>query len=130
MKHGESYQGLTVRVDTTVSTVRASPLLRRLVDLDVLDDQVAGVQALGVGIGLSILEQREQELSGLDGPTGLADAELLAFIPQPPSVFMSYASSHMACDVVYRYVPWAVRPVLPAYLLMGTASAWFLTFSR
>ena len=28
------------------------------------------------------------------------------------------------------HVPWAVRPVLPAYLLIGTASAWFLTFSR
>jgi hypothetical protein len=28
------------------------------------------------------------------------------------------------------HVPWAVRPVLPAYLLIGTASTWPLTFSR
>jgi len=69
----------TVRVDSAVGTVCASPLLGRLVDLDVLDDQVAGVQTLGVGVGLGVLEQREQELGGLDGPAGLADAELLAF---------------------------------------------------
>lgn len=68
----------TVRVDPSVSTVCASPLLRRLVDLDVLDDQVAGVEALGIGVGLGVLEQAEQELGRLDGPAGLADAELLA----------------------------------------------------
>lgn len=61
-----------------MSTVCASPLLGRLVDLDVLDNQVAGVQALGVGVGLGVLEQTEEELGGLDGPASLADAELLA----------------------------------------------------
>ena len=63
-----------------MSTVRPTPLLGRLVDLNVLDNQVAGVETLGVGVGLGVLEQAEQELSALDGPAGLADAELLACI--------------------------------------------------
>ena len=62
-----------------MSAVRASPLLRGLVDLDVLDDEVAGIETLGVGVGLSILEEAEEELGGLDGPAGLGDTELLAW---------------------------------------------------
>ena len=61
-----------------MGTVCASPLLGGLVDLDVLDDQVAGVQTLGVGVGLGVLEEREEELSRLDGPASPADTELLA----------------------------------------------------
>ena len=61
-----------------MGTVCASPLLGGLVDLDVLDDQVAGIETLGVGVGLSVLEQTEKELGGLDGPAGLGDTELLA----------------------------------------------------
>ena len=49
---------LHVGVDATVSTVRPSPLLRRLVDLDVLDDQTASIKTLGVGIGLGVLQER------------------------------------------------------------------------
>ena len=64
--------------DSTVSTVRASALLRGLVDLDVLDDQVARVQALGIGVGLGVLEEGDEMLSRLDGPSGASDAELLA----------------------------------------------------
>ena len=63
---------------TTVSTVCSSALLGGLVDLDVLDDQVAGIETLGVGVGLGVLEQTEKELGGLDGPAGLGDTELLA----------------------------------------------------
>lgn len=59
-------------------TVCPPPLLRRLVDLDVLDDQVAGVKTLGVRVGLGVLEKAEQELSGLDRPAGFADTELFA----------------------------------------------------
>lgn len=61
-----------------MGTVCASPLLGGLVDLDVLDDEVAGVEALGVGVGLGVLEEAEKELGGLDGPAGLGDAEGLA----------------------------------------------------
>ena len=78
----------TVRVDTTVSTVCAPPLLRSLVDLNVLDDQVAGVETLGIGIGLGVLEQAEQELGGLDGPAGLGDTELFACRPSYPPISM------------------------------------------
>lgn len=53
---------------TTVSAIRPTPLLRRLVHLDVLDDQVSRVQALGVGVGFGVLEQAEEELGGFDGP--------------------------------------------------------------
>lgn len=63
---------------TAVSAVCTPSLLRGLVDLDVLDDQVGGVEALGVGVGLSVLEQTEEELGALDGPAGLGDTESLA----------------------------------------------------
>lgn len=33
-------------------------------------------------------------------------------------------------DICSSHVPWAVRPVLPAYLLIGTASFFSVTFSR
>lgn len=75
-----------VRVDTTVGTVRASPLLRRLVDLDVLHNQVLRVQALGIRIRLSVLEQTEQKLRRLHRPAGLAHAELLAYITPAKSI--------------------------------------------
>jgi len=67
-----------VGVDTTVGTVCPSSLLGGLVDLDVLDNQGTGVETLGVGVGLSVLEETEEELGGLDGPSSLGDTELLA----------------------------------------------------
>lgn len=62
----------------TVSTVSSATLLGGLVDLDVLDDQSAGVEALGVGVGLRVLEQLEQELGGLDGPASAGHTPSLA----------------------------------------------------
>lgn len=67
-----------VRVDATVGAVRSATLLGGLVDLDVLDDQVRGVEALGVGVGFGVLEQTEEELGRLDWVAGLGDTELLA----------------------------------------------------
>jgi hypothetical protein len=67
-----------VRVNATVSTVRPPALLGSLVDLDVLNDEGTGVEALGVSVGLGVLEEAEKELGGLDGPAGLGDTELLA----------------------------------------------------
>jgi hypothetical protein len=67
-----------VRVDATVSAVCAAALLGGLVDLDVLDNQVASVETLGIGVGLGVLEQAEEELSRLDGPAGTGDTEGLA----------------------------------------------------
>lgn len=63
---------------TTVGTVGASPSLGGLVDLDVLDKEVTGVETLGVSVGLGVLEEVEEEVGGLDGPAGLADTPLLA----------------------------------------------------
>jgi hypothetical protein len=63
----------------TVGTVSAPALLRGLVDLDVLDDQVAGVETLGVGVGLCVLEESEEDLGGLYGPASPGDTESLAW---------------------------------------------------
>lgn len=61
-----------------MGTVCASAAFRGLVDLDVLDDKIAGVEALGVGIGLGVFEKTKQEFGGLDRPAGLADTPLFA----------------------------------------------------
>ena len=45
-----------------------------IADLDVVDDQVVGVQALVLGVALRVLEHVEQELGGLEGPATLAGA--------------------------------------------------------
>lgn len=65
-------------VDTAEGTVSAAPAGRGLVDLDVRDHKVLDVQALGVGIGTSVLKKVGDELHRLDGPAGLGDTELLA----------------------------------------------------
>ena len=67
-----------VGVDATVGAVRAAALLRCLVDLDVLHDQVGGIEPFDVGIGFGVLEEAEQEFGGFDGMTGFGDAELFA----------------------------------------------------
>jgi hypothetical protein len=40
--------------------------------LDVVDDQVVGVQTLELGVGLCVLQQVEQKLCGLLRPTTLS----------------------------------------------------------
>ncbi len=42
--------------------------LGRPVDLDVLDDEVVGVQPLVLGVALRILQHVQKEFSGLVGP--------------------------------------------------------------
>lgn len=64
---------------TTVGTVSSSALLGGLVDLDVLDDKGAGVKTLGIGVGLGVLQELQEELGGLDGPSGTGDTPLLAY---------------------------------------------------
>lgn len=123
---------------TTVSTVCASSLLGSLVDLDVLDDQVAGVEAFGVGVGLGVAEETEEKLGGLDGPASAGDTELLAFITinvssQTPRLVQHFLSQALTLRLRERtdlHSPCALRPVLPAYLLIGTASVCPITFSR
>lgn len=61
-------------------TVRPTALLRRLVDLDVLHDQVARVKPFGIGVCFRVLEQAEEEFGGFLGPAGARDAELFACV--------------------------------------------------
>ena len=42
-----------------MSTVCSAALLRCLVDLDVLNDEVSGIETLSVGVGFSVLEKTE-----------------------------------------------------------------------
>lgn len=67
-----------VRIDTTMSTVGTTALLGCLVNLDMLDNQVASVQAFGICVRFGVLEETEEELGGLFGPAGFGDAELFA----------------------------------------------------
>lgn len=69
----------------TVCTVCAAALLWCLVDLDVLYDKVTGIEALGIGVGLSVLEETEKELGRLDGPASAGDTESLACKSSVPS---------------------------------------------
>lgn len=78
LAHNVYIRILLERTYTTVGTVGAAAALGSLVDLDVLDDQVAGVETLAIGVGLSVLQEVDEELGGLDGPAGLADTPLLA----------------------------------------------------
>lgn len=66
---------------TTVSTVCPAALLGGLVDLDVLDNKVASVETLSIGVGLGVLEETEKELGRLDGPAGTGDTKLLSCLP-------------------------------------------------
>lgn len=68
-----------IQTYATVGTVCAATLLWCLVDLDVLDDEVAGIETLGIGVGLSVLEETEKELGGLDWPAGTGNTELLSY---------------------------------------------------
>ena len=62
-----------------MSAVCSSTLFGSLVNLNVLDDQVTGIEALGIGVCLSVLEETEEELGGLDRPSCARDTELLAY---------------------------------------------------
>lgn len=59
-------------------TICPSSLFRCLVDLNVLDDEVGGVKTFRVGIGLGVLEQRNEELCALDWPSRFAHTKRFA----------------------------------------------------
>lgn len=61
-------------IDAAMCTVCATSLLRRLVDLDMLDGQDVNVQSLGLGIAFGVLEEREQKVGALFGPASLRHA--------------------------------------------------------
>lgn len=59
-----------------MGTVSPSPLLGSLVDLNVGNQKAGGVEALGVGVGLSITKETEKELGGLLRPASSRDTKL------------------------------------------------------
>ena len=67
-----------VWIDSAVSSVCSTALLWGLVDLDMFDNQVAGVKAFGVGVRFGILEETEEEFRGLDRMAGSRDTKLFA----------------------------------------------------
>lgn len=58
-----------VRVDTTVGTVRATAGLGSLLDHNVADDELLGLETLGLSVGLGVLQEGKEELDRLDGPS-------------------------------------------------------------
>lgn len=93
-----------------------------MVDLDVLDDQVAGIETLGIGVGLSVTEESKEELGGLDGPAGTGDTEWLSYNPKISAIVPAPVSMRKQSSKHFQNIPCAVLPMLPQYLLMGTAS--------
>jgi len=47
--------------------------------LDVLDDQVSGIEALCVGVGFGVLEEREEEFGGFNGPAGFGNTKCFPY---------------------------------------------------
>jgi hypothetical protein len=50
-----------------------------LIDLDVLDDEIAGVEALSISIRFCILEETEEKIGGFNGPATFCGAECLGY---------------------------------------------------
>jgi hypothetical protein len=74
---------------TTMGTVSSSALFGSLIDLDVLDDQIASVETLGIRVGFSIFEETKKKLCALDGPSSSADTESLACRNIPSALFIA-----------------------------------------
>ena len=73
-----------------MGTVCSATLLWGLVDLDVLDDEVTSIETLGIGVGLSVLEKTEEELSRLDWPSSARDTKLLSYTSKNTSALFSF----------------------------------------
>lgn len=132
-----------------MGTVSPSSLLGGLVDLDVLDDQVAGVETLDIGVGGGVLEETEKVLGRLSGPSSAGDTELLACsksrlvsilisiietmrnrIAGRGNIDNSTTTKEKLKKSSWDFVPWEARPMPPAYLRKATASLCSWTFSR
>merc|ERR1719336_1452672 len=65
-----------VGVDSAVRAVHPAAALLSRVHLDVLNDEVVGVEVLELGVALGVPEQVEEDLAGLHRPAALCDAPL------------------------------------------------------
>ena len=67
-----------VWIDSAVSSVCSTSLFGCLIDLDMFNDQVAGIEAFDISVGFGILEKSEKEFSRFDRVAGTGDSELFA----------------------------------------------------
>jgi hypothetical protein len=63
-----------------------------LVDLNVLDDKVAGIKTLGICVCLCVLQETQEELSRLDWPSCAGDTELLSCKRIPSTLLNNFKS--------------------------------------
>jgi hypothetical protein len=93
-----------------VGPVGPPPHVRGTVDLDVLDDQVVGVQSLVLGVGLCVLQQVEKELARLGRPAALGGAVNLGL---SVSAYTSHESSEgndfLLCDDILEILGGSVE---------------------
>lgn len=58
-----------------MGTVSPPPGLGGLLNNNVLDDQLLDIEVLSVGVGLGVLEETEDELDGLLGPSTCSECK-------------------------------------------------------
>lgn len=63
-----------------MSTICSAALLGSLIDLDMLDDEIAGVESFGIGIRFSIFQERKKVFGRFDWPSGTSDTKCLSYI--------------------------------------------------
>ena len=63
--------------DTTVSTIHATTHLRSTLSSDVIDEETVQIKLLALGVCLSVLDERQKDLTGLLGPATLSAVLLL-----------------------------------------------------
>lgn len=80
-----------VRVNSAVSSVGSTMCLGSLLNVDVSDDEVFGIEFISRCVGFSVLDQVGQEFGRLDGPSTCTGA--LRFMPKKPSVDGIYLES-------------------------------------
>jgi len=70
--------GAQVGINSAVSSVSSPSALLGSVNLDVGDSQITSVKSLNVGIGLEVLQETDDDLNGLLGPSALSESEFLS----------------------------------------------------
>jgi len=60
--------------DATVGTIHTTTHLRSTLSSDVIDEKTVQVKLLALGVGLSVLDERQQDLAALLGPATLSAA--------------------------------------------------------
>ena len=67
-----------VRIDASMRPIRPTSLLRRLIDLDMLHNEIRSVETLSIGVGFRILQERDEMGRRFLRPARFGDAEFFA----------------------------------------------------